>query len=332
MKERLISFINSDDNSNFVKKLKLAAEELEELKLAFNDIEKTKDLNQAYGQSLDNYGANLGEQRKGNEDLLYKLLIKLKMTENTSTATLNYIVKSLALALDKDESEIHIEEGWNFFIDKEKPEPASLYLSFSPEVFKDYNITYDRFIQLFNNVVAAGVSTDFFIIEKDSIKISTAMPYAQFLSFPFCNTIRTGQWSDQSTGEIYKSIFQTKYSTQKQKLPFSGGFFSGNDNLDYPSAVVDTTNILSKSSTKKQSLAYCGKLDSITQGLSYCNYLELKSKFKKNLVDYNYASIKNYHQIEGKETKTNLDINNSLNYIFKDYSFSNELRCGEVRV
>lgn len=332
LKEKLISYVST--KGNFVKKLKLIAEEIEEVKVSFDDVEQVKDLKQAYGQTLDNYGSNIGERRKGNTDNLYRLLIRIKIAENTSDATIDYIVQALALALDRDEKEINIEEGWNF-IDEEQP--ASLYLSFPSEVFKDYNITYDRFIQLFNSVVAAGVSTDFFINEKDNIDIIATMPYTEFSTIPFADTIRTGQWTDQTTGEIYESIFQEEYSTKEQKLPFIGGFFSGNEDLDYPSAVIDVRRVLCSTNTYSKTLPYSGGLYSnghqelSNQGVKYDSNLRLNSAYSIKDVSYNMSSQESYtNQSQGKEYLT--DLITSFSHKFNEFNFTAEFHCGEVRL
>jgi ATP-dependent helicase/DNAse subunit B len=92
MKEKFISFISKEDDSNFVKKLKMLAEEMEIVQTAFDDIEDVKSLNDAYGKTLDYYGANVGESRKGNDDTLYRLLIRIKIAENTSDGSIPYLI------------------------------------------------------------------------------------------------------------------------------------------------------------------------------------------------------------------------------------------------
>lgn len=302
LKEKLISYIDNQDSSSFVKKLKLVAEEIEEVKTSFTDIERVKDLDQAYGQTLDNYGSNVGERRKGNTDKLYRLLIRIKIAENTSDATLDYIVQALALALDRDEKEIYVEEGWNFINDEQ---PASIYVSFPSEVFNDYNITYDRFIQLFNSVVAAGVSTDFFVIEEDNINIAATMPYAEASTLPFCDTINTGQWTDQTTGSVYTSNVIGEYSIKDQDLPFLAGFFADDETLEYPKGVIYAMDVVEMYSNEDQELPFAG-----------------------NLYSNNHEEFFN----SGKLYATDIALETSRILYDKTFNYCNTFECGEVAV
>ena len=290
LKDKLIHFINDNDDSNLVKKLKLVTEEIEEVKLAFEDTEKIKDLAQAYGKNLDHYGSNVGEARRGNEDKLYRLLIRIKIAENTSDATIDYVVQALAMALDRPVEDIYIREGWDFI---DETQPAALYTSFPAEVFQDYNITYDRFIELFNNVIGAGISTDFFVLEEDSINVVATMPYTEFSTIPFADTIRTGEWTDQATAQLIETIFQEEYSTQEQELPFIGGFFSDDENnLDYPDATKDQMNVNENYINQKSSLpfAYTIKVGQWTsQTIAEIYVTDLITSLSHHLHSYNFV-------------------------------------------
>lgn len=260
MKKRLLHYINKNEESSFNKKLKLLAEEMEEIKTAFIDIDEVKNLKEAFGENLDNYGANIGENRKGNNDKLYRLLIRIKIAENTSNGSINHIVNALSLAIDKPLEEIYVQEGWDFI---DEQQPASIFVSFPSQVFGNYNINYERFIELFNNVVGGGISTDFFVIEEDNIDVVATVPYTLFSSIPFCDTINTGQWTEQARSKIYKSILLQSYSTKPQHLPFAGALYSGDHQEQFNNMLEYIKNIsfVSSRALYEKSFNYCNTFE-----------------------------------------------------------------------
>lgn len=301
MKEKLISFVNKNNDSNFVKKLKMLADEMEIVQTAFDDIEKVKNLNDAYGKTLDYYGSNVGESRKGNDDILYRLLIRIKIAENTSDGSIPHIIDALSLAIDRPPEDIYVQEGWSFVTEEQ---PAAIFLSFPSEVFNDYNITYERFIKLFNNVVGGGISTDFFLIEKDKINIVATMPYTEFSSLLYCDTFKTGQWTDQFTGKIYLNNVYELYSTQKQEYPFLAGLYAGSKVIDYPQGIIDSMRVQEIYSTAAQPLPFTANL--------------ISGGHKESNKGYNFKSI--------------ISLNTSLKKYTKDYNYCNNFKCGEVAI
>jgi hypothetical protein len=301
MKEKFISFITKNEDSDLIKKLRMLAEEMEIVQTAFDDIEEVKNLNDAYGKTLDHYGANVGESRKGNDDTLYRLLIRIKIAENTSDGSIPHIIDALSLAIDRPPEDIYVQEGWSFVTEEQ---PASIFLSFPSEVFSDYNITYERFINLFNNVVGGGISTDFFLIEEDDINIVATMPYTEMSTLPYCDTVKTGEWTDQFTGEIYLSNVYEKYSTQKQEYPFLAGLYSGSTEIDYPQGVIDRMNVQEIYSTADQILPFTANL--------------ISGGYEESNRGYSFKSILNF--------------NISFEKYAKDYNYCNTFRCGEVAI
>lgn len=76
-----------------------------------NDIGNSRDIHNAIGATLDNYGAMVGVERNGATDTQYITKILNKIGVNTSGSDTNSVIKAVAQTLSAETSDISITEG-----------------------------------------------------------------------------------------------------------------------------------------------------------------------------------------------------------------------------
>ena len=104
---------------------KIVYEEMEELFEVFNDIKFFRNIDNAFGKTLDFIGSNVQQLRGVNQDdEQYRLLIKIKIIANLSKGDIETI-NSVATALIGDSFK-GIKEAWN--LSEYDNEPAALVL------------------------------------------------------------------------------------------------------------------------------------------------------------------------------------------------------------
>lgn len=111
----------------------------------FNDIEKSRDIDNAAGKTLDLIGANVGQFRCGEDDELYRLLIKTRIKANLSIGDIGTINEVSSILL-KDIF-LGIRETWNT---ENLQEPSAIVYSV------DAGIGQIPF-ELINRIKSAGV-------------------------------------------------------------------------------------------------------------------------------------------------------------------------------
>lgn len=97
--------------SNLYYLLSLAAGISSAVQSDFEDILDSRDLSNAYGETLDNYGAMVGVQRLGATDSQYRTKIRSKIEKNITGTDANSVIKAIASTLDISASDISIAEG-----------------------------------------------------------------------------------------------------------------------------------------------------------------------------------------------------------------------------
>lgn len=76
-----------------------------------NDIADSRDLQNAYGETLDNYGATYGVSRSGATDDQYRTKIRNKIAANTVGSDCNSIINAIATMFGGDPAKISIIES-----------------------------------------------------------------------------------------------------------------------------------------------------------------------------------------------------------------------------
>ena len=122
-------------------------------------VRDSRNIDKAYGKSLDLLGANVGQFRNGEDDDFYRLLIKTRIIANLSIGDAPTINKVLSI-LTKDIF-INITEAWPY--ERYFNEPAAIVIKLSPK--------FDKFpYEIVHRIKAAGVRIYFdFIIAGNLI-------------------------------------------------------------------------------------------------------------------------------------------------------------------
>lgn len=118
----------------------------DEVYRAFEDIRESRDLDKAYGMTLDKIGANVGQVRLDENDELYRQLIKVRIIANLSLGNIPTINKVLSV-LTKDVY-LGLREAWSE--SEYQNEPSKIIINLSR--------SYDGYpIELVNRIKSAGV-------------------------------------------------------------------------------------------------------------------------------------------------------------------------------
>lgn len=117
-----------------------------EIEKGFASINDSRNIDKAQGETLDKLGANVGQFRYGEDDDLYRLLIKTRIIANLSIGDIPTINKIMSI-LVKDIF-LGIKETWSY--EKHRNEPAAIVLQLS-EIWS--NIPFE----IIHRIKAAGV-------------------------------------------------------------------------------------------------------------------------------------------------------------------------------
>lgn len=117
-----------------------------ELEKGFTSINDSRNIDKAQGETLDKLGANVGQFRFGEDDDLYRLLIKTRIIANLSIGDIPTINKIMSI-LVKDIF-LGIKETWPY--EKHRNEPAAIVLQLS-EIWSNIPL------EIIHRIKAAGV-------------------------------------------------------------------------------------------------------------------------------------------------------------------------------
>ena len=117
-----------------------------ELEKGFASINDSRNIDKAQGETLDKLGANVGQFRFGEDDDLYRLLIRIRIIANLSIGDIPTINKIMSI-LVKDIF-LGIKETWSY--EKHRNEPAAIVLQLS-EIWSNIPL------EIINRIKAAGV-------------------------------------------------------------------------------------------------------------------------------------------------------------------------------
>lgn len=167
-------------SSNLGKIIQLFSSELEEINEIKDEIELSRDIDQASGRYLDRSGKNIGERRGSFNDTIYRLLIKSRIQQNFSPGDVNSLIEYISTILQVDRSAVDIKEpSWGSFrfssmeddsqvkegqgfgsglFKKTNPEPASFEIYVPFTALNDSAIPAQTFINIIDRLRATGVS------------------------------------------------------------------------------------------------------------------------------------------------------------------------------
>lgn len=135
-----------------------------EIEKAFIDVMESRNIEKAYGKTLDNLGGNVGQFRQGEDDELYRRLIQVRIIANLSIGnipTINTVMSALV-----KEIYLGLEEVW--LDDDRGNEPSAIKLNLS-EFSKSFPIN------LIMSIKSAGVRVLFSVYKEKHQNIYYAM-------------------------------------------------------------------------------------------------------------------------------------------------------------
>lgn len=135
-----------------------------EIEKAFIDVMESRNIEKAYGKTLDNLGGNVGQFRQGEDDELYRRLIQVRIIANLSIGnipTINTVMSALV-----KEIYLGLEEVW--LDDDRGNEPSAIKLNLS-EFSKSFPI------DLIMSIKSAGVRVLFSVYKEKHQNIYYAM-------------------------------------------------------------------------------------------------------------------------------------------------------------
>lgn len=166
----------------------------DELEQGFSDIKKSRNIDQATGKSLDYLGGNVGQLRQGEDDDLYRLLIKTRIIANLSNGDIPTINKVLSI-LTKDLF-LGLIEVWGD--DEYDREPAAFRLELS------YNTNLIPF-DIVDKIKSAGIRVIFDLRSTQIIKIKDKADAYIAPFYPvgkhYCGTVHRHQYTGIKVGE-----------------------------------------------------------------------------------------------------------------------------------
>ncbi len=149
--ERLPDNYNKKPDSNNWKLLTIIQDEISQIKQAAEKISKVQDIDEASGEFLDRHGENLQLKRGNKPDPIYRIALKAKLQRNLSRGSVNEIIEIIATMLDIDVKQVEIEENPG-------GEPASVYIGVPLAPLAKFGLSYERFADIVDGILAAGVS------------------------------------------------------------------------------------------------------------------------------------------------------------------------------
>lgn len=135
-----------------------------EIEKAFIDVMESRNIEKAYGKTLDNLGGNVGQFRQGEDDELYRRLIQVRIIANLSIGnipTINTVMSALV-----KEIYLGLEEVW--LDDDRGNEPSAIKLNLT-----DFSASFP--IDLIMSIKSAGVRVLFSVYKEKHQNIYYAM-------------------------------------------------------------------------------------------------------------------------------------------------------------
>ena len=177
----------------------------DEIKKAYNGINDSRNIDRAFGSTLDKLGSNVGQFRNGEDDDFYRLLIKTRIIANLSIGDAPTINKVLSI-LTKDIF-INITETWPY--ERYFNEPAAIVLRLSPK--------FDKFpYEIVQRIKAAGVRIYFDFIAASNLILKTQ--YGDHVNPQYlCGEEKCGDipWEIKADNKVFKLRVRTENYNSK---------------------------------------------------------------------------------------------------------------------
>ena len=143
-----------DKGSNNYKLFQCIAPEFDLLQKTFEELERSLDIEYAYGQTLDKLGRNVNQTRGTTNDVTLRTLIKAKISADMSEGTINTLLDIIGFIISEGEEKSQIIELFNAV---GLNEHAAIQVVSPIEGIMGAGVSLRQFVQLVSNVKAAGV-------------------------------------------------------------------------------------------------------------------------------------------------------------------------------
>lgn len=180
-----------------------------EIESGFKTIKDSRDIDKAMGETLDKIGSNVGQIRLGEDDELYRQLIKVRIISNLSIGDIPTINEVLSI-LVKD-IYLGIKEAWQY--EDYEHEPAAFVVTL-PHTIKAF--PYD----VVDRIKAAGVRILFEINYKDKLILTEdtnafTSPFYPVGKIHKCGTIFKHQYTGKKVNSNIKIPNGTAVRSQR---------------------------------------------------------------------------------------------------------------------
>ncbi|HHB1907138.1 TPA: DUF2612 domain-containing protein [Bacillus cereus] len=138
--------------------MKLAAHHIQENENLLNQIHNWRDIDQSQGVTLDYIGRNIGQDRMGFDDDIFRVLIKAKIIRNNSDGSIPTILRFLSFILGVEKKFIIIQEKWR------KGQPVGLFVEIDMEFVLNLGLTLEYFGYIVNELAPGGVHIDIYYV------------------------------------------------------------------------------------------------------------------------------------------------------------------------
>jgi hypothetical protein len=195
LKERVLqgltSIYNKTQDSNIGKLITIVTNQIDEIYIEKDKVKENRDVDQAFGETLDKIGEGVQQERGALDDPTYRLLIKSKVARNRSTGDINTLLDVMETMLDVEKKDILLEENPG-------DEPVSLYFEIPLVAVGQYNITREHFVTILNRIAAAGV--------RPYTRLNGTFEFGDVNNGPeIDNDAGFGDLNDESTGGFFGS-------------------------------------------------------------------------------------------------------------------------------
>lgn len=221
--------------------------EIDELYDTIIDIRSTRDIDKAFGKTLDLLGENIGQERDGEDDEAYRMLLKIKIIANFSKGdipTMNRVFRAIL-----GDSYKGIVETW----DKEeyKNEPAAIVIKVNTGASR-------RYIKILSSVKAGGVKVYYeSYLKPENISLSftdVKIP----LDLPWTGIVET-QKREGARFDEHMALAKSDFG-YCQRIPFTGIATTNivDSYIDKPEPMLNIWNIRLKQKREQLGIIECG--------------------------------------------------------------------------
>ena len=134
--------------------MKLAAFHIQENENLLEKIRDWRDIDQAEGVTLDYIGRNIGQDRDGFDDNLFRVMIKARIIRNNSDGSIPTIIRFISFILGIEKRHILVKEKW---LDGD---PVGLYIELDYAHIEAIGLEAEQFAVIVNQLVGAGIHAD----------------------------------------------------------------------------------------------------------------------------------------------------------------------------